>query len=589
RRSRPMKILAFLALLALPLLLARCARPPVPGPVAGIRPAEPGQVVGIHLLSWTSDSLLVELGKTLPALAEAGINLVILEVDYSFDFQSHPELRQGGQYITRDGARRFAALCRRHGIRLVPQFQSLGHQSWAKHTYPLLTRYPELDITPGAFPENEGIYCREWDPTNPRVNQIVLPLIDEIVDAFQADAIHVGMDEIFLLGHEQSPTTRGQDPAALFARVVNEFHRHFVEAKGLEMFMWGDRLIDGRVCPCGEWESSMNGTAPAIDMIPNDIVICDWHYEPMAAYCSVPMFMEKGFRVLPSSWRNVQGAQALVKYSYGLQHPKLMGHLFTTWGRVEPERLRTYPPMLAGIQTIRSGRFFDVAFELRSVSAAGVLEVALAAPDGDLAVHYTADGSEPTAQSTLYTGPVRLDRSATLRAIACRGDAVVSDVTDKQFVVHKATGRPVYLTPPPSPKYPPRDGAAALVNGVTGSDSYADGQWVGAEGPDLVAVVDLGAGTQVSSVAVNSMNNRGSWVHHSPLVEVFGSPDGQAFTRLGEVADTTSEDHIVRLGVTFPAAAARYLKVHIHNQIIPEGSSGAGSPAWLFVDEIVVE
>ena len=143
--------------------------------------------------------------------------------------------------------------------------------------------------------------------------------------------------------------------------------------------------------------------------------------------------------------------------------------------------------------------------------------------------------------------------------------------------------------PLPSPKYPPQDGAAALVNGVTGSDSYADGQWVGAEGPDLEAVIDLGAPTEVSSVAVNTMNNRPNWVHHSPLVEVFGSADGQGFAKLGEVADATSEDRIVRHEVAFPATVARYVKVLVHNQVIPAGHSGAGSPAWLFVDEIVVD
>ena len=53
------------------------------------------QIVGIHLLSWTSDSLLVELGKTITTLADQGINLIFLEVDYSFEFESHPELSPG--------------------------------------------------------------------------------------------------------------------------------------------------------------------------------------------------------------------------------------------------------------------------------------------------------------------------------------------------------------------------------------------------------------------------------------------------------------------------------------------------------------
>ena len=57
----------------------------------------------------------------------------------------------------------FAALCRKFEIRLIPEFQSVGHQSWKSETFPLLTVYPKFDLTPGPFPNNEEIYCREWD------------------------------------------------------------------------------------------------------------------------------------------------------------------------------------------------------------------------------------------------------------------------------------------------------------------------------------------------------------------------------------------------------------------------------------------
>lgn len=52
---------------------------------------------------------------------------------------------------------------------------------------------------------------------NPEVWRVVFELIDEIIDAFNADALHVGMDEVFLLGSEQSPSTKAKDPAMLFA------------------------------------------------------------------------------------------------------------------------------------------------------------------------------------------------------------------------------------------------------------------------------------------------------------------------------------------------------------------------------------
>src|SRR6185369_14813838 len=247
----------------------------------------------VHLLDYNTDVELDALGQNLEALAKQGINVIVLEVDYNFNFKSHPELRRGTNPITRDGARRFAALCRKFKIRLIPEFQSVGHKSWKSETFSLLTVYPKFDLTPGAFPNNEGIYCREWDVLNPVVWRVVFELMDEIIDAFNADALHVGMDEVFLLGSEQSPSTKGKDPAMLFAKAVNELHTHLVRKRRVEMLMWGDRLIDGNKLDLGEWEASKNGTAAAVDMIPKDIIICPWHYEARENYPSIPMFIEK--------------------------------------------------------------------------------------------------------------------------------------------------------------------------------------------------------------------------------------------------------------------------------------------------------
>jgi Glycosyl hydrolase family 20, catalytic domain len=311
-----------------------------------------GPWVAVHLLHLQSDADLEAFEKELPALAARGVNVLVLEVDYGFDFKSHPELRISPTPITRRGAKRMVQAAKRHGMRIIPEFQSFGHQSWAKDTWPLLTRYPELDLTPGAFPENQGIYCREWDPMNPRVYQIVFALLDEIIDAFDADAVHVGMDEVFLIDHEAAVSTRGKDPAEVYAKVVNDMYAHIVKKRGRTMLMWGDRLIDAARYDYGEWESSKNGTAPAIDRIPKDIVICDWHYETRESYPSIPMFLEKGFAVLPTSWKDVPASKALVDYSLGLKNPRMLGHFFTSWKK--PEAAASWPPLVENAPRLAS-------------------------------------------------------------------------------------------------------------------------------------------------------------------------------------------------------------------------------------------
>jgi hypothetical protein len=325
--------------------------PPCRGDQAAARKTAPWHA--LHLINYQSDKDLEVLGRQIPQLAALGINVLILEVDYGYRFKSHPELRHGRHPITHAGARQFAALCRKHGVRLIPQFQALGHQSWKEVTFPLLTVYPELDLTPGAFPKNKGIYCREWDPLNPKVNKIVFPLLDEILDAFQADALHVGMDEVFLIGSDKSPSTKGKDPAKVFARAVNDLHRHLVKERRVEMLMWSDRLFDARKYHWGEWEASKNGTAPAVDLIPKDVILCPWHYEKKEAYPSIPLFLEKGFRVLPASWRKLDASAALIRYSAQFKSPRLLGHLFTTWGG-RKDAVTQYRPMLEGLQLLKS-------------------------------------------------------------------------------------------------------------------------------------------------------------------------------------------------------------------------------------------
>jgi hypothetical protein len=326
-------------------------QPPKKADPPPAKKAEPWRA--LHLLNYNTDKDRETLAGQVPRLAELGLNVLILEVDYHFRFQAHPRLRHGREPITPQGAAKLTAVCRKNGIRLIPQFQCLGHQSWKGETFPLLTVYPELDLTPGAFPDNRGIYCREWDPLNPKVNEIVFKLMDEILDGFGADALHVGMDEVFLLGSERSPSTRGKDPAKVFAKAVHDLHRHLVGERKIEMLMWGDRLFDARKYDWGEWEAARNGTAPAVDMIPKDIIICPWHYERRDAYPSIPMFLEKGFRVLPASWRKLDASRALIQYSQQQRSPKMLGHLFTTWGGVKKDALAEYRPMVEGLKLLK--------------------------------------------------------------------------------------------------------------------------------------------------------------------------------------------------------------------------------------------
>lgn len=310
---------------------------------------------GVHVITRLGKSVK-ELESAVPALAGTGMNVLIVEIDYNFAFVSHPELRDD-TFLTREEAAHLTEVCHQHGVRLIPQFNCLGHQSWAKDTFPLLRVHPEFDETPGKYPNNDGIYCRSWCPLHPGVNAVAFDLMDELADAFQADAIHIGMDEVFLIGSPDCPRCRGKNPADLFARSVNDLHQHVVKDRHLEMLMWADRLLDGKAMGLGEWEAATNHTEGAISQIPKDIVLCDWHYETLdkyqghpTSYVSIPYLAKAGFRVWPTGWKNVAAVNALNREAITYRGTGVIGYLCSTWGAAKIPKLAEWPPLLAGFE-----------------------------------------------------------------------------------------------------------------------------------------------------------------------------------------------------------------------------------------------
>jgi hypothetical protein len=255
---------------------------------------------------------------------------VIVEVNNHFAFKSHAEVSEPDA-ITAADARRLAALARSSGLRLAPQYNCLGHQSFRDRPNALLKAHPEFNEAPemdmGAF-EFDNFYS--WCPNHPEVNCLVFDLLDELLDAFGADCLHVGMDEVFVLG--ECPRCKGTPNHQLFAKAVNDLHSHLVERRGVEMQMWGDRLLPPAT-GYSMWERSNNETEGAIDLIPRDIVVCDWHYEVMEGddYPSVRYLQEKGLRVWPAGWNDPEAVRRLVEVSRREATPGMLGYLGTTW------------------------------------------------------------------------------------------------------------------------------------------------------------------------------------------------------------------------------------------------------------------
>ena len=325
-----------LILLSISLFLSPALRAGSPYPVRGLCIAAPS-VNGVD-----------EFVKFIESdLAPSGLNLLILRIDYQYKYKLHPELIGDNPYSEAD-VKKLVKVCKEHNIRLMPQINLLGHQSWQSKASKLLEVYPEFDETPKItlpkegeykWPNPDGLYCKSYCPLHPEVHNVVFDLVDEICDVFETDAYHAGLDEVFYIGHEQCPRCYGKDKAELFAGEVTKIRNHLNE-KNRELWIWGDRLIDGKTTGIGLWEGSYNNTHDAIDLIPKDVVICDWHYErpdPTAV-----LFAAKGLSVVTCPWRTpeiaVEQEKNMRSYISGAtkeMKPKYLGMVQTVWNSAE--------------------------------------------------------------------------------------------------------------------------------------------------------------------------------------------------------------------------------------------------------------
>ena len=77
-------------------------------------------------------------------LASRKVNVLVVRIDYNYQFESHPEMRDKS-CLTKDDFKKMVDVCKKHSIRLIPQINLLGHQSLAGKLGKLLELFPEFD------------------------------------------------------------------------------------------------------------------------------------------------------------------------------------------------------------------------------------------------------------------------------------------------------------------------------------------------------------------------------------------------------------------------------------------------------------
>lgn len=323
-------------------------------------------------------------------LAPMGVNTLMIRIDWNYQFKTNPQMA-GRRALSEEQIKKMVNVCKKNNIRLVPLVNLLGHQSWGGNPGRLLEVYPELNETPYIpYPDEAGgvvrrrdslfdgdLYCMSYCPLHPDVHKIVLPLVWEIMDVFEADALHAGMDEVFYIGEYGCPRCSGKDKAELFANEVNLINA-YLKSRRAELWIWGDRMLDGKESGLGMYEAATNGTARSIDLIDRDVLICDWHYNrpvPTAAH-----FAQKGYRVAASPWNwpavGMETLENIVRFrsfSPRSLRDRYVGIMHTDWSSPE-EFMAEYEKIKKG--QYPEGRsaaytFYQMFNKIKEMEAAG--------------------------------------------------------------------------------------------------------------------------------------------------------------------------------------------------------------------------
>ncbi|MCO6476796.1 MAG: chitobiase/beta-hexosaminidase C-terminal domain-containing protein, partial [Phaeodactylibacter sp.] len=220
------------------------------------------------------------------------------------------------------------------------------------------------------------------------------------------------------------------------------------------------------------------------------------------------------------------------------------------------------------------------------------VEVRIAQPFSITELRYTLDGSEPDAQSPVFTAPFALAESAAIKAAIFREGKRISQTAAAQARISPHI-KSVSLLTPPSEKYPAK-GALTLLDGPNGTPGAQGSHWLGYEEGDFEAIVELKKERPVNEAGIRYLSNTGAWIFPPTRIEVSFSSNGKEFTNAIEQdfppLPGPEEPEAVAWKTTVDGQKARFVKYRaVNTGQCPDWHMGKGEKAWLFVDEIFVD
>ncbi|MHC4925274.1 MAG: beta-galactosidase small subunit-related protein, partial [Planctomycetota bacterium] len=167
------------------------------------------------------------------------------------------------------------------------------------------------------------------------------------------------------------------------------------------------------------------------------------------------------------------------------------------------------------------------------------------------------------------------------------------DFADENLVAHLARDASLVVRPGQSSRYS-RHGDRGLVDGIRASIDRRGGDWQGFAGGRFEAIVDLGEAAVIRRLKVGFLENPGARIFFPRQVTYELAAEDGTFEQVwtGGTEAEPGSSGVARRYFTARVDSVRARRIRVRATgfaVCPEGHPRAGAPAWLYVDEVVVD
>ena len=559
--------------------------------------------------------------KKYPKLTEIGAWRSGTLIGYSMAYDS---IRHGGFY-TQEELRDLVKYAEDRHITIIPEIDLPGHMLAA------LASYPELGCTGGPYEVwkrwgvSEDVICAG----NEDAMQFLEDVLLEVMDIFPSEYIHIGGDEVPRDRWKECPKCqakikelgiKGDDSHSaedyLQSYVMSRMEQ-FVESHGRHIIGW-DEMLEGELAPNAtvmSWRGSSGGYKAAkmhhnVIMTPNDYLYFDYYqtldtdkepfsiggYNPVKKVYSLEPIPDG---LTPDEEQYILGPQANIWTEYTSEFNVLLYRMLPRIGALaevqwcNPEQKdyddwvkREY--RLTKLYDLYHWRYathiFDIDVKIVPNVSKGVIDITMS-KQVDGKIMYSIDNQDFVE----YSDTLKIKDNCHLECYVQHPDGTQGRVFKTDFDFSKASMKPITLKDEPNRQYA-YDGAQALIDGLQGSTNYRSGRWLGWFGKNLDATIDLQELTEISSVKFNLNVNMKDWIFNAKSARVLVSDNGVTFQEVAsndyDLVPADYDSNIYPVEISFSPVNTRYVEVVVTPFDCPEGHSGYGYPAWIFVDEI---